>query len=327
MATTTALIFGWTFLVCVFLSGRSNAVIIEANERTSVTLPCKASGDKSRIQWTKTDTGDLIRLNKRAKYTLVNQAQLKITNLLPADGGTYVCSREDRKFNEVTLVIKFAPVITNQTENLEIEENNFAVMSCLTEGNPPPRVTWHMAQENLHNSPFLIWTKLGEGSTINVTMPCSLCNVKVQCTAENQLGNDSRTLNVAVQGKPEVSVLHKRINHKIGDQLTLRCLIKFLPKPLMNWKKNGVEIWDIPSIRKRMNLDFDVRSKTEIAFILSIKNLKKKDFGTYKCIANNKYGNSAEEHSDNSSNRGISSETSLRLSCILSFVCLLNLCL
>lgn len=96
-------------------------------------------------------------------------------------------------------------------------------------------------------------------------------------------------------GKPKVSVGDNVVNCKIGELIILSCKIKSLPTMSMNWKMNGTEVSNIPAIKKRMELDLAVQSETEITFILKIRNLKKRDFGTYECIAYNKYGNSTDE--------------------------------
>eukprot|EP00106_Octopus_bimaculoides_P004156 XP_014771598.1 PREDICTED: opioid-binding protein/cell adhesion molecule homolog isoform X2 [Octopus bimaculoides] len=315
----------------VSISFRSNAELIEAKEGTSVILPCKAFGDESQVKWMRTNRNE-IKTKRRSKYTLDNQGNLKINNLTLTDEGSYKCSKGNEVSNDISLVIQFLPVITNLTENFEIEENNYAVMTCLSEGNPIPRITWQITEENTEDTDDpkpSVWSWLGNGSTINVTMPCSHCNVYVRCTAENSLGRDSKSLKVAVLGKPKVSVANKIINRKIGEFMTLRCKINSLPLTSMNWKKNGTEVTNIPAIKKRMEIDLDVQSKSKFTFILRIKNLKKKDFGTYECIAYNKYGNSTEEvtllHSVSNSNGRFSSLTTVVLFTIISFLNQLNI--
>ncbi|CAI9731237.1 opioid-binding cell adhesion molecule homolog isoform X1 [Octopus vulgaris] len=294
MPSTTAVFSSWTIFLCVSISIRSNAEIIEAKEGTSVTLPCKAFGDKSQIKWLRADRNE-IKTKRRSKYILDNQGNLKIANLTLTDEGPYKCSKGNDVFNDIDLVIQYLPVITNLTESFEIEENDTAVMTCLSDGYPIPRITWQISEENPDEPNVFVWSWLGNGSTINVTMPCSHCNVNVKCTAENSLGRESKSLKVAVLGKPKVSVANKVINRKLDEHMTLRCKINSLPLTFMNWRKNGIEVSKIPAIKKRMEIDFDVQSNSKYTFILRIKHLKKKDFGTYECIANNKYGNSSEE--------------------------------
>lgn len=92
----------------------------------------------------------------------------------------------------------------------------------------------------------------------------------------NQTSNGSNTIEVIVQSRPIIETTYSKLAAEIDQSLVLTCRVIGQPKAKIIWKFND-EILQCDDIQN------------DICYLKFMK-IRKKDFGTYLCIAENILG-------------------------------------
>lgn len=95
----------------------------------------------------------------------------------------------------------------------------------------------------------------------------------------NQTTNGSSTIELIVQSRPIIETTYSKIATEIGQSITLTCRVIGQPKPNIIWKYD----------EKIIPCDEIINDTCYLRFT----KITKKDFGAYRCIAENLLG--AEE--------------------------------
>nr|CDQ04809.1 BMA-RIG-5, isoform e [Brugia malayi] len=105
------------------------------------------------------------------------------------------------------------------------------------------------------------------------------------CVASNGVPPDeSWTVKLHVTFEPTVVPQAEIVQVALGNQISLVCNVEAWPKPLVKWGKNGQEIFNSSTF------SFVLSGRYCSIHILTIKNISKNEFGTYRCIAINDNG-------------------------------------
>lgn len=255
---------------------------ITAEEGTSIVLRCNR---KKPLNWFNKDNEIIGRQRGRIEQNVNGNLLFHLIQF--SDKGVYTCSNIDGSVDYVSwrLTVVGAPNLVNISSVVDVENDKEAVVNCEAEGYPPPVITWFKYRGGQKHM-------VADGSTLNTRMTCKYCQVYFNCEAVNTFGKDSANITLNVVGKPEVNILEKSTSGVLGKNVTVHCSIKSNPPPqYMKWLKNGKLVEET----KRKMIDFNMVSLNEMLISLSIKNLKKKDFGEYECLGVNAYGNETKK--------------------------------
>jgi len=86
--------------------------------------------------------------------------------------------------------------------------------------------------------------------------------------------------------QPTITVQPRSLEKTEGDNVTLSCKADSNPIPTISWTING----SLTAIKGNPRISF-TKNKQQ----LTISNVERTDSGTYKCVANNKFGNASSD--------------------------------
>lgn len=174
----------------------SGKIVKRAGEALDPTPHIDSSGDY-KVFWTK----DKVKLVKEPKFT----------RLAYSDSGSYECEVKmgplSRKAS-FELVVEGAAVVKKLSE-----DGQRKVLICEAEGSPKPAVSWSINGTLLDESPFR------NGQITHKIAIEPFTNVTVSCTVYNDLGNDTKSINVS--SVPVKVKMHKRDQSNDSDRTKL----------------------------------------------------------------------------------------------------------
>eukprot|EP00794_Sanderia_malayensis_P006873 gene6873-7648_t len=164
--------------------------------------------------------------------------------------------------------------ITMKPSDASVVEGTSATFTCEAKGNPKPDISW------LHNSKEIASDnkniKIIENIGLEVKKVSASDNGTITCIADNVIGNVKASAQLIVLTKPIVTVNPEQLLASTGNSYEIKCTAVGIPKPVISWNKVGGEI------------SKNAKIKTNGSLIL--RNIEKKDGGTYSCTAKNKVG-------------------------------------
>ncbi|XP_067026451.1 uncharacterized protein [Acropora muricata] len=135
------------------------------------------------------------------------------------------------------LFVKHPPKIRELPQiSYTVNETNNVTMVCYTEGIPRPIVTWQKASND---------EIVGYGEVLTIANITGSYDGKYTCTAENELGTDSKGITLHVQTRPVITTstpLATNVPGAVGELVTLSCIAKAKPPPKMSWKTDLNEV-------------------------------------------------------------------------------------
>ncbi|XP_028429285.1 CD166 antigen homolog A isoform X1 [Perca flavescens] len=156
----------------------SGNIVKSAGESMDLTLQIYSSG-VYKVSWTK----DNVKLDKEPKFT----------KLTYAHSGVYECEVTNGALSlkaSFELAVQGTPVI-KQLSKRRSEDGKHKILICEVEGSPKPAVSWSINGTSHDESPFL------NGKIIHKITVMPAANLTVSCTASNEFGTDSKTMNVS----------------------------------------------------------------------------------------------------------------------------------
>ncbi|XP_019367559.1 PREDICTED: basement membrane-specific heparan sulfate proteoglycan core protein, partial [Gavialis gangeticus] len=271
-------------------SGFAPPVRVEASsssvvEGQTVDLSCVvASQSQPHVTWYKRD-GSL-----PAKHQ-VSGSRLRLAQVSVADSGEYVCRVSSGPASQeasITITVSSgdgsgyrlqSPIISIDPHSTTVRQGEDASFKCrIHNGARPINITWRMApglqlQDNVKISP--------NGSVITISQARASNQGTYHCVASNRFGIASSVVNLMVQESPTVSVMPEGpVTVKVGKSLSLECLGRGDPRPLVRWSRLGV----------RQKIEHQMLLPLESQAVLQISPVKPEDAGTYVCVAQNPVG-------------------------------------
>ena len=167
-------------------------------------------------------------------------------------------------------------VVTNLSKEVIKQESSNLTLFCEATGNPTPTVRWEVDKR-----------KVDSRYTFPVKGGLSISNInrsdegRLQCIAENILGNDAIETNLVVHSKPNVILSSSRVISTEGMPLNIVCNADGKPYPTLKWKRGYGQL------AAQQVLSIDRRNLT-----LIFRNPTLSDTGYYLCEANSYVGRS-----------------------------------
>lgn len=286
-----------------------NPVIISESENivvdlgTTIRLPCMVDQLPKEISliWKRPDTtknqilaiGDYIQITEyqsRANVEITDKGSvLNIGVATVEDAGEYQCEigvpgRESAGSVKHTVSIRVAPSITSHSETyIEAEKGQQVLMECTGKGLPEPTVKWTRVGKG----------KMPDGREEIVGEEFVIRNVNrhhagvYRCTADNGFSKPAaKDIELRVMYKPEIVVEELFIHTKTGNEAELVCNVHGMPRPKLEWRKDGQPIKEDKNKIKFQNVH------TKHSLIIS--SVEKEDFGLYSCHAASEKGSATQ---------------------------------
>ncbi|XP_055331058.1 lachesin-like [Paramacrobiotus metropolitanus] len=213
---------------------------------------------------------------------------LQIQDLQETDQGVYQCQIPINNVNKITaevpVHIRRPPVISDDsTRDLIIGRGEDVGLFCNATGFPHPKISWRR-QGN---------AALPTGGAVYHGTDLKIFDIQKEhrgtyiCTADNAVGQgDRRNINIRVEFSPIVRVPRDRVGQALFYERELECIVEAFPPPQVEWVFEGRKIvsdqyYDVSTFSV-------VNEVTEMK--LRVKNIQKKHYGIYQCVAHNKLG-------------------------------------
>ncbi|XP_033323952.1 lachesin [Megalopta genalis] len=265
-----------------------------------------------RVGWVKADTKAIqaihehvITHNKRisvshSDHTMWN---LHIKGVQQEDEGVYMCqiNTNPMKWQTGVLSIVVPPdFIPEETSgDVMVREGGQVRLTCRARGVPPPRVSWRRedGESIIIRQPFAAGsqnqkthvTSVSEhqGEDLKLTK-ISRHEIGVYlCIASNGVPPAvSKRISINVHFPPVIHVPNQLVGAPLGTDVALECFVEASPKSINYWEKDNVMI--IAS--QQYGVQAIPKSQFEVRMVLTIRNLQKRDVGTYQCVAKNSLG-------------------------------------
>ncbi|VDN83037.1 unnamed protein product [Brugia pahangi] len=221
-----------------------------------------------------------------------NEWILVVKNIQENDIGGYSCQLNTDPILSKTgyLHVKVPPYVARTTAAVvEVREGQNVTLSCRAFGDPPPTVVWRRQDRQIirFNGVTGYGATVFNGSDMTIIKVSRKHMSEYICVASNGVPPDeSWTVKLHVTFEPTVVPQAEIVQVALGNQISLVCNVEAWPKPLVKWGKNGQEIFNSSTF----SFSNEVSGRYSSIHILTIKNISKNEFGTYRCIAINDNG-------------------------------------
>ncbi|XP_076361942.1 lachesin-like [Tachypleus tridentatus] len=220
---------------------------------------------------------------------------LHIRDVKQSDRGGYMCQLNTvPMISQVGYLDVLVPpdiIVDESTSDIITKEGTNVTLKCRAKGYPEPSISWR--RENDEPIPLIlgIGKKLisssYEGENLNITRVTRVHMGAYLCIASNGVPPSvSRRVLLYVQFPPVLWVPNQLVGAHVGETASFDCHSEAYPVSINFWKKAGSEV-----ILSNKKFDVSLKEKSyKVHMRLSIRNLEKKDFGTYSCFAKNSLG-------------------------------------
>nr|XP_020475293.1 neural cell adhesion molecule 2 isoform X1 [Monopterus albus] len=255
---------------------------------------CTAIGEPVRLEWYNPQGERIVPSKRMALHTETSRARLIIYNAIIEDAGIYRCQATDASGHteEASVVLEIYQRLTFQDVKSpqEFRHGETAEVACDVISSPVPVVVWYYQDKEIteeHHSRFQVLannnlqihqvTKADEG--------VYRCEASVEARGEI----DFVDIAVLVNVPPVLSVSQQSFNATADDQesVTFTCITSGSPDPVVTWHRKGQALE--PSEQYIFSRLEGGRS------MLTIRNIRQGDGGTYSCKATNKAGSQERE--------------------------------
>ncbi|XP_050838434.1 basement membrane-specific heparan sulfate proteoglycan core protein isoform X2 [Serinus canaria] len=221
----------------------------------------------------------------------ISGSRLRLSQLSVADSGEYVCRADTGSVSREAIVSVTvtsrdsssyrlqSPIISIDPHSMAVAPGEDATFKCrIHDGARPVNITWRMGpgqhlQDNVKIS--------ANGSVISITGAHVGNQGAYHCVASNRFGVASSVVNLVVQGAPTVSVMPPGpVTVKEGKSLSLECLGRGEPRPLVRWSRLG----------SRQKVEHQTLLHMDSQAILQLSPAKPEHAGTYVCTAHSALG-------------------------------------
>ncbi|XP_036144743.1 opioid-binding protein/cell adhesion molecule homolog isoform X4 [Monomorium pharaonis] len=257
-----------------------------------------------KVAWVRVDTQTILSIHQNVitqnqritlSYNDHRSWYLHIKNVQEVDRGWYMCqvNTDPMKSRQGYVQVVVPPsIITKETStDMVVREASNVTLTCKATGYPEPYVMWR--REDGQNINY-------NGESVNVVDGEVLHIVKISrlhmgaylCIASNGVPPSvSKRVSLRVQFPPMLSIPNQLEGAYIGQDVVLECHTEAYPNSINYWTtERGDMIVSGNSVSGDKYEAVATDSGYNRYMILKIRNVGPKDFGSYKCIAQNSLG-------------------------------------
>ncbi|XP_076356146.1 lachesin-like isoform X2 [Tachypleus tridentatus] len=257
-----------------------------------------------KVAWIKMDTQTLLTIDMnvitrdpRIKVSNNNMRQwfLHIKKVKEEDRGYYMCQINTEPMISITgyLDVMVPPIIIEDGTSSDTiaDEMSKVSLRCQATGYPTPKIFWR--REDQKDISVVSYTgrrfsvSKVEGEYLNISQITREEMGAYLCIATNGIPPSvSKRIMLEVNFRPKIRVPNQLVGANVGSQVILKCNVQAWPRPLTSWVRHkGVII-----INSNMYHLIEENDSYNTYMSLKIKHLSEADFGSYKCVARNSFG-------------------------------------
>ncbi|XP_024872805.1 neurotrimin isoform X6 [Temnothorax curvispinosus] len=257
-----------------------------------------------KVAWVRVDTQTILSIHQNVitqnpritlSYNDHRSWYLHIKEVQEVDRGWYMCqvNTDPMKSRQGYVQVVVPPsIITKETStDMVVREASNVTLTCKATGYPEPYVMWR--REDGKNINY-------NGESVNVVDGEVLHIVKISrlhmgaylCIASNGVPPSvSKRVSLRVQFPPMLSIPNQLEGAYIGQDVTLECHTEAYPNSINYWTtERGDMIVSGNSVSGDKYEAVATDSGYNKYMMLKIRNVGPKDFGSYKCVAQNSLG-------------------------------------
>uniref|UniRef100_A0A674IMN9 Hemicentin-1 n=1 Tax=Terrapene triunguis TaxID=2587831 RepID=A0A674IMN9_9SAUR len=161
--------------------------------------------------------------------------------------------------------------------------SNPVTFACDATGIPPPTLIWLKNGKHIENSDSLEIHILSGGSKLQISRSQISDSGNYTCIASNVEGKAQKSYILSIQVPPNIvgSEMPSEVSALLGESIQLVCNAKGIPRPAIQWLKDGNPVTSNESQRIRVTPDGSA---------LNIFRVLTSDVGKYTCVATNPAG-------------------------------------
>ncbi|XP_066599595.1 lachesin-like [Prorops nasuta] len=290
-----------------FLAPLENHTVTQGRD---VSFTCVVNHLQSyKVAWIKSDSRAILAIHTRmvaqnprlhVTHNGHNTWKLHVSNVHPNDSGTYMCQINTDPMRSLTgrMKVVIPPDIMDQDENSDLlttKENGEVRLTCHATGTPTPVVLWRREDGRnitIRDDQGIKRVKSYEGEELRLRGIQRQEMGSYLCIASNGVPPMvSKRYYVNVRFKPLIKVSNQLVAAPANSDVTFQCLVEASPKPMNTWHRdNGEKILT----DEKYVLSEVLVSDYSYLMNLTIRNLKKQDYGAYVCVSENEFGTADE---------------------------------
>nr|XP_044998229.1 hemicentin-1 isoform X3 [Jaculus jaculus] len=220
------------------IAGTTEPQDVTVLRNRQVTLECKSDAvPPPVIMWLK--SGERLQATPRVRI-LSGGRYLQINNADLSDTANYTCIASNiagKTKREFILNVNVPPSIKGGPQSLVTLLDKSAVVECLAEGVPAPRITWRKDGAMIAES-HARYSVLKNGF-LHIQSARVTDTGRYLCMATNVAGTDRKRIDLQVHVPPSIAPGPTNVTVTVNVQTTLACEATGIPKPSVNWRKNG----------------------------------------------------------------------------------------
>ncbi|CAF4411465.1 unnamed protein product, partial [Rotaria socialis] len=241
---------------------------IEGIQGQQVIISCQVSGNpKPEITFLK-DKKDVTTLEDKNRFQIeydekTDEVRLIISNVKDDDHGKYTVQAKNPVSTieeQTTVTIAAQLAFTEGLQDTDVISGQNLTLTCHCQGIPKPTVKWYQNEHEIKSTTKQkIESKPDDVHTLTVNRVDLTDGGVFKVVATNPQGSVTSTCNVTVLMKPKIESKQQDIQVTIGEPAQFSAKISGLPKPTIQWFKNG-QPFDIDNERIKTVENDDVYS-------------------------------------------------------------------
>ena len=264
---------------------------IDTVQGQQVIISCQVSGHpKPDIVFLK-DKKDVTTLEDKSRFQIEHNEQtgevrLIISDVREDDQGKYTIRAKNaaQTVEEQTTLSVSAPLsFIDKLQDTDVISGQNLVLTCRCQGIPKPTIKWYQNDTELKSTTKQKIESKPDGTQILTVNRVDLTDGgEFKIVATNEQGTVTSTCHVDVLMKPKIDGKVQDVQVVIGEPAQLNVKLSGLPKPDVQWLKNG-QLFDIDNQRIKLSEKDDVYS-------LIFESTLVEDKAAYTLKATNKAG-------------------------------------
>jgi hemicentin len=221
---------------------------IDSIQGQQVIIPCQISGHpKPEITFLK-DKKDVTTLEDKSRFHIehndkTGEVRLIISDVKEEDHGKYIIRAKNpaQTVEEQTILTVSAPLsFIDKLQNTDVISGQNLTLTCRCQGIPKPTIKWYQNDNEIKSTTKQkIESKPDGTQTLTINRVDLTDSGDFKIIATNDQGTITSTCHVDVLMKPKIDGKVQDVQVVIGDQAQLNVKLSGLPKPDIQWLKNG----------------------------------------------------------------------------------------